>query len=113
MRVHVIDGGTAGALGAALEATPFSDELKEQLWRELLDSARFPRSDHGVFDCENVSALPACDEIVGFRRGDLIARFGVGLAGKLLTSAFGALGRLAPEQHVAHDASLLGLSGDA
>jgi hypothetical protein len=85
-----ISGAEADELAAAIERTPFSDDLKERLWAELVGSpASFPTGPDGVFDIADVAAPDASQ---GIERGDWIVRLGLGRRGKILAAAFRALG---------------------
>jgi hypothetical protein len=101
MRIYVSENNLA-PLADAVEALPFSDELKHLLWKEMRESARFPLCRDGLFYCGDVAAPSTCDEITGFSGGDFVAYLGIGLAGEVFTSALGALKRDACVQQLAH-----------
>jgi len=78
LRIHIL-AAPANVLGDALEATPFSNELKELLWSELTDSVRFPIGPNSVLKCASVTAPVALDDISGFSEGDGVACLDMGL----------------------------------
>ena len=60
----------------ALNATPFSDDLKDRLWGELMTPSCFPASEHGIAYCALPAATNALDPCIGVKLG----RKGVALA---------------------------------
>jgi len=104
MRIHVL-AHRANRLGDALEATPFSDKLKELLWAELSDSGRFPIRPDGLLNCVSMAAPIAVDDIAGFRGGDGVVGLDLGSAGELLASAFWALNSSVLKEKTAHSES--------
>ena len=88
--IAIADAGY-GALLDALEAAPFSDELKRLLWDELLDPDRTKSGPDGVIDYAHLSAL-------GVGADDLVAGVNLGRAGKALVAALRALSGLALDE---------------
>lgn len=88
IRSESVDGGV-GELERAIDALPFSEDLKEAIARELLDQSRFPhRGTLGLF-YDDDSAATIADE--GPEVVRIAVPFRLGQRGKILAAAFRAL----------------------